>query len=447
MSPPNYIAAFDSASVMSLATAAGLRGEPFPALGNPPALKPIARRANLLPPKVRERLFVLSGALETVSDKRLDRLDFEEVGGWLSDEYPEGPYPAVAVGSSSGAMVHLYAALGIPWLPQTLLVPVRQRVHPDDPTDGDGARGGTRAADDGGQPRPAAAPHARREPGPAHGPGADLLPREAPHARRGLRAVPARAPRSPGDDPRRGLPADLGHDPDRRPPRLPARRARRRDRGGVPPRQRAGRGVPRALRLPGAPLGRPRARHREPRGRVGLRARALDDIERFADEHGYRVRGSPSTSPRTQPAGRRPVPLVVRARRIPAEPADRVELRRHGAVLDAADRLGAVLDEVQHGAVAGGLERYLDAVEPYDEIHLMLFQHGVERGRAPVPRRLAGVLRPRPPPGDDARGRPRPSSRWTSPSTPGTTTLPDFVERCRHRSPWWRCHRSTSSPT
>jgi pimeloyl-ACP methyl ester carboxylesterase len=39
---------------------------------------------------------------------------------------------AVAIGSSGGALTHLYAALGIPWLPQTLLLPVRQRGLPPD---------------------------------------------------------------------------------------------------------------------------------------------------------------------------------------------------------------------------------------------------------------------------------------------------------------------------
>src|SRR5262249_11173098 len=40
----------------------------------------------------------------------------------------------IAVGSSNGAAVHLWAALGIPWLPQTFLVPVaRSGVYPDEP--------------------------------------------------------------------------------------------------------------------------------------------------------------------------------------------------------------------------------------------------------------------------------------------------------------------------
>jgi hypothetical protein len=40
----------------------------------------------------------------------------------------------VAIGSSNGAATHLWVALGMPWLPQTLLIPVaRSGCHPDDP--------------------------------------------------------------------------------------------------------------------------------------------------------------------------------------------------------------------------------------------------------------------------------------------------------------------------
>lgn len=135
MSPPGFLAAFDSASTMLMATAASLRGEPFPALGNPTALKPVVKATKVLPRPVREKVFILSGAAETISPRRLRRIDLEDVSEWVAGEYPERAYPAVAVGSSSGALVHLCAALGMPWLPQTFLIPVRQRVHPDDPVE------------------------------------------------------------------------------------------------------------------------------------------------------------------------------------------------------------------------------------------------------------------------------------------------------------------------
>ncbi len=135
MSVPNFIADFDSAAGMALAGAYYLRGDEFDALGQPRVLKPFARSVGRLPDKAREKIFIASGALETVSPRRVHRLKFDKVGRWLGEMYPAGPYPAVAIGSSNGALTHLYAALGIPWLPQTLLVPVRQRVHPDDPVE------------------------------------------------------------------------------------------------------------------------------------------------------------------------------------------------------------------------------------------------------------------------------------------------------------------------
>jgi len=50
--------------------------------------------------------------------------------------YPKRHYPSAVIGSSNGALVHLSAALGIPWLPQTFLIPVRRSgVPPDEPAE------------------------------------------------------------------------------------------------------------------------------------------------------------------------------------------------------------------------------------------------------------------------------------------------------------------------
>jgi hypothetical protein len=52
----------------------------------------------------------------------------------MTSLYPRRRYPLALIGSSNGAAVHLAAALGAPWLPQTFLVPVRNRGNdPDDP--------------------------------------------------------------------------------------------------------------------------------------------------------------------------------------------------------------------------------------------------------------------------------------------------------------------------
>ncbi|MFA9432961.1 hypothetical protein [Egicoccus sp. AB-alg2] len=133
-SPPSYVADFDSATAMAQATAAYLRGEDWPALGNPKLLEPPVSIANILPRKAREQIFIASGALETTSPKKMGDIDLDGIGEWLLEEYPDRRYPAVALGSSSGAAVFLDAALGAPWLPQTVFLPVRHPVHPDDPT-------------------------------------------------------------------------------------------------------------------------------------------------------------------------------------------------------------------------------------------------------------------------------------------------------------------------
>lgn len=134
-SGPSFVADFDSATAMTRATAAFLRGDDFPAMGNPPALQPLAARANVLPARLREKIFIWMGALETVEPDHLGDLNLDEIGQWVLDAYPPGPFPVVAIGSSSGAGTHLHAALRAPFLPQTMLVPVDQQVHPDDPTE------------------------------------------------------------------------------------------------------------------------------------------------------------------------------------------------------------------------------------------------------------------------------------------------------------------------
>jgi hypothetical protein len=133
MSKPKEVAGFDSASAMLMATAAFLRGEPFPALGNPPVLKPLVRSTRRLPERVREAAFIAGGAAETISRRAAARVRSERLSQWVCEEYPQRRYPAVAIGSTNGALVHLCAALDMPWLPQTFLIPVRQAVHPDDP--------------------------------------------------------------------------------------------------------------------------------------------------------------------------------------------------------------------------------------------------------------------------------------------------------------------------
>ncbi|MDP9406481.1 MAG: hypothetical protein M3P95_00895 [Actinomycetota bacterium] len=136
MRPDRAVAAFDSASAMLRALSAFLHGRDFPALGSapPPLARAVLPAANYLPDRVRQEAYRWSGWSEAVPQGRVGDVDVDEIGQWMADAYPRRRYPAVFVGSSNGALVHLAAAVGAPWLPQTVLVPVRRSgVHPDDP--------------------------------------------------------------------------------------------------------------------------------------------------------------------------------------------------------------------------------------------------------------------------------------------------------------------------
>jgi hypothetical protein len=136
---PSYLADFDSASAMLVALAKCLHGQDFPLLGTfapwmTPALEVLASAVNSLPNWGKEQVYIWSGWLEAISQRRLGLVRGEDLARWVVNLYPDRSYQAVAIGSSNGAATHLWSALGIPWLPQTFLMPVsRSGVHPDEP--------------------------------------------------------------------------------------------------------------------------------------------------------------------------------------------------------------------------------------------------------------------------------------------------------------------------
>jgi hypothetical protein len=136
--PPGFIANFDSATAMLRANAFYLREQEFTGVGfMPRSAKPLGAIINRLPKSVKESIYIWSGFSEAIPGEDMSRVDVEEITSWVCSEYPNREYPAVMIGSSNGAAVHLNAALGIPWLPQTFLIPVQQPdVHPDDTVDG-----------------------------------------------------------------------------------------------------------------------------------------------------------------------------------------------------------------------------------------------------------------------------------------------------------------------
>jgi hypothetical protein len=397
MKLPREIAGFDSASAMVVALARFLHDRDTPPLGKPAfrALRPVAAVAARLPPPARRWIYSAFSGAEGRSEADLAALDMEAVAGGIADVYPRRRYPAVAVGSSGGALAHLYAALGIPWLPQTVLLPVRQRgISPDDPMRAAHAFDRTaRALLD-------------RNPGLVlhhmHDPNQDRLTlrRMAYFRVKQTRLGPAYE-RFLTDVLEPGgtiLIAECGQ-------RWPTTRIGERHLfqfgaiGGMSPAEYRD-GSPRVaayLRRYRAPVTRwqaPAPDGDSPEAEWGFEPGLRDDVTRFAGRHGYRVARLAFDEPEDLS------PLVAdlyrwwyRRRDLPA---DRLlidsfmlldpwwTLRTGGVPYWTAFPVQPSLD---------GLHRYLDHADPYDHVHLGLFCHGVESVGMATADQWRGVLR------------------------------------------------------
>ena len=124
--PENSVAAFDSASAFLTSLALALHHEDFDYLGQSRLKVPLVYASKALPGPLRRRAYAMASGREGVAPDRLEGVDLEQVARWATAKYPDRAFPAVLLGSSNGALTHLAAACGIPWLPQTMLVPVRR---------------------------------------------------------------------------------------------------------------------------------------------------------------------------------------------------------------------------------------------------------------------------------------------------------------------------------
>jgi hypothetical protein len=99
-----------------------------------PALDWLVGRIEQLPEPAVQAIYRRAGWADAITAGQLEQVRSERLAGWVVRHYPRRRYPVVFIGSSNGAMVHLAAALGAPWLPQTLLLAVRHGgLDPDDP--------------------------------------------------------------------------------------------------------------------------------------------------------------------------------------------------------------------------------------------------------------------------------------------------------------------------
>jgi hypothetical protein len=127
-----YIADFDSTSSVILSLANFLHGRGFNSGGIVPNTpKFVAELINSIPEDTRKGIYKWSGWYDAVSPEELKDFREDKLSELLTGQYPKKKYPGVMIGSSNGAGAYLCAALGIPFLPQTFLLPVRRIIQPD----------------------------------------------------------------------------------------------------------------------------------------------------------------------------------------------------------------------------------------------------------------------------------------------------------------------------
>ncbi|GAB4377496.1 MAG: hypothetical protein Kow00121_27050 [Elainellaceae cyanobacterium] len=131
---PGYIIGLDSATTMIRALGNYLNGKDLPSGGIFPPGKALGGEAmSQLPHPVVETASTWAGWLNASSPDVVDKVRVETMSRWVLSQYPRRRYPAAIIGSANGAAVHLGAALGIPWLPQTLLICLQHADDPDEP--------------------------------------------------------------------------------------------------------------------------------------------------------------------------------------------------------------------------------------------------------------------------------------------------------------------------
>jgi hypothetical protein len=133
LDPTQVVASFDSATVLHAATAAALEEQPFRNLGSSALAGLAVHAAGRLPWSVLRGVYTRIGASEGINRRRLRDVDLAAVARSFAERYPKRRFAAILLGASNGALTHLAAAMQVPWLPGTVLIPVAHVGDTDRP--------------------------------------------------------------------------------------------------------------------------------------------------------------------------------------------------------------------------------------------------------------------------------------------------------------------------
>jgi hypothetical protein len=106
---PWFVADFDSSTALLRALAASLNGRRFERLGRGRLPGILAEASAALPERLVTAAFARAGAAEAIPAAKFAEVNPDEFAAWAADCHPRAPVPAVVIGASDGAIVHLCA--------------------------------------------------------------------------------------------------------------------------------------------------------------------------------------------------------------------------------------------------------------------------------------------------------------------------------------------------
>eukprot|EP00762_Andalucia_godoyi_P008748 ANDGO_04748.mRNA.1 hypothetical protein len=127
--PIRFVADYDSGSVMLRATSNAIHGESAQFGGLESSRMVMASKIfNHAPISLKRRMYQLGGWWESTEADVLTAHAFaEQLAADIVRQFPRNKtYSCIVIGSANGALCHAFSAMRCPWLPQTVLVPVRR---------------------------------------------------------------------------------------------------------------------------------------------------------------------------------------------------------------------------------------------------------------------------------------------------------------------------------